>query len=70
MTDELRAQFLEIRGVGETTADEILAVLEDNPSDVGSDVADQLRTAHDYHENGDFEYAGKFLARAVEGLEE
>ena len=67
MSDELREELQTVRGVGDAKADEILEIVESNSVD--STVEDNLRSAWDYYQDGQYSYAEKFLRRAIEGLE-
>lgn len=67
---ELREALTDIQGVGDATADKILDAVEAHAdSDVPEDLAENVRSAWDYHHNGDYGYAGKFLERAAESVE-
>lgn len=71
LTDELRT----IDGVGEARAEEIVAIVDDHRDDQDDDldvddVRDLLESALDYHENGDHQYAEKFVRRALEALDD
>jgi Holliday junction resolvasome RuvABC DNA-binding subunit len=63
MKDDLTS----IQGVGDKTADKIMTVFEEHYS-TSDEVGENLETALEYYETGEYEYAGKFLRRAVDGL--
>lgn len=65
--EELRDALTEIRGVGDATAEEILAVLDDHGAD--DDVATLIEEAHDHHAAGEHQYAAKYVRRAHDALE-
>lgn len=65
----LEDELMEIRGIGEAKADEVLDVLEAHEKSVESEVAENIKSAWDYYDAGYESYAGKFLKRAYEGLE-
>lgn len=66
MKDELTS----IQGVGDKTAEKIMTVFEEhNSGSVPAEVKENLESAYDYYENEQYSYAGKFLRKAVEGLE-
>lgn len=67
MTEDLRDQLTDIRGVGDATADEIFDVLTDyEDSGVSDDLRENITAAWDYYENGQESYAEKYLRRAYE----
>jgi hypothetical protein len=57
----------DISGVGTETRKKIMTVFEEHNS-TSDEVVENLETALDYYEAGEYEYAGKFLRRAVDGL--
>jgi endonuclease III-like uncharacterized protein len=61
----MRKQLLAINGVGEATADKILAITEEHTT-TDTDVATQVRAAWDYYQADQYGYAGKFLRNAYE----
>lgn len=70
MATDLRDDLTEIHGVGDATADEILAVLDEHgQGGVPDTVRDHIQEAHDHHQAGEHEYAAKFVRRAVDALE-
>jgi hypothetical protein len=56
----------DISGVGTETRKKIMTVFEEHGT--SDEVVENLETALDYYESGEYEYAGKFLRRAVDGL--
>ncbi len=64
----LKDELTDIHGIGESKTEEIMTVFEDYDS-TNEVVESNLREAMDYYNNNEYEYAGKFLRRAVEGLE-
>jgi len=65
---DLYDELTDIDGVGEATAEKILAVVDGyNTPD---DVEDNVRKAFDYWESGKPGYAGKYLKRALLELDE
>lgn len=71
MADDLEDELTEIRGVGDATAEEILAVLDEYADDDVDDVVrEQIQEAHDHHEAGEHQYAAKFVRRAHAHLAE
>jgi endonuclease III-like uncharacterized protein len=64
----MKDDLTDIQGVGDKTADKIMTVFEEHNSGVSDDVRHNLEEAMSYYENEDYEYAGKFLRRAVDGL--
>jgi hypothetical protein len=69
MSDDLRDALTDIRGVGDAKADEIMTVFDEYERGVPDEVRSDLEAAYDYYQEGQYSYAGKFLRRAVEGLE-
>lgn len=65
----MKDDLTDIQGVGDKTADKIMTVFEEHNSGVPAEVKDNLESAYDYYENEQYSYAGKFLRKAVEGLE-
>jgi len=63
----MKDELTEIHGIGDAKADEILEIVESNSVD--STVEDNLRSAWDYYQDGQYSYAEKFLRRAIEALE-
>mgnify|MGYP000087706131 CR=1 FL=1 len=59
---DLKSELQEIRGVGESTADEILHVLEETQHN--EKVGDLLAEAKDYYEAGRPSYARKYVIEA------
>ena len=64
----MKDDLTDIQGVGDKTADKIMTVFEEHNSGTSDDVAENMKQALDYYESGEYEYAGKFLRRAVDGL--
>ena len=68
----LRDELTEIRGVGDAKADEMLDILDAHDGvDGGADVeaaSEHVKSALEYAESGDVEYAVKFLRRARDAL--
>jgi len=62
----LEQAFQEVDGVGPVKAEELVEIAQSEGVD--SDVADNVRSAWGYYENGDYSYMGKFLERAVNNL--
>jgi len=61
MSDDLRDDLLDIDGVGDATADKILAVFEDHDTD--AEPTGYLRRAIDAAESGDDRTARVYLQR-------
>ena len=59
----VRDDLMEIRGIGEAKADEILEIVGDN-----SKVKDHLESAIDYYEAGQDGYAKGYVYKAFEEL--
>jgi len=62
----LKDALQEIRGIGESKADEIMTVFEDYQQEQGEDYPPEVVEALDYLESGNPEYAKKFLRRVVD----
>ena len=65
MSDQLKADLMDIHGIGEAKADKILAVLADH-DDAPGDVTALLEQALSAHEAGHHAYAAKYVRRALE----
>lgn len=65
----LKDDLQEIRGIGKAKADSIMTVFEEyEQSGVPESVRQDLEEAMSYYEQGQYEYAGKFLRRVMEDL--
>jgi len=65
---DLYDELTEIDGVGDATAEKILAVIDAYSTSGG--VEDNVRQAYDYWQSGKPGYAGKYLKRAITELDE
>jgi len=63
----MKDALTEINGVGDKTADKIMTVFQEH-NGVSDDVRHNLEEAMSYYESEEYEYAGKYLRRAVDGL--
>lgn len=63
----LHDELTEIQGVGDATAEKILAVVDAH--DVSGELEAALTDAVGYHEAGQHEYAEKFVRRAYAEVE-
>lgn len=70
MSEALRQELMEIRGVGEATADEIVRVLDENHTTVDDTVRECLCEAWDYYQIDRPGYAEKYLREAMEHMGE
>jgi len=69
MTDDLRDALTDIGGVGESRADEIMALLESHETSSDLDgVGEKLDEALAYAEAGRPDYAMKFVRQARDAL--
>jgi endonuclease III-like uncharacterized protein len=67
---DLRDDLTEIQGVGEATADSILEVLAEHDTGTDSEVREAVLETWDYYQDGQYSYAGKYLERAVNHLQD
>ena len=65
---DLYDELTDIDGVGDATAEKILAVVD--AYSTTTEVEDNLRQAHDYWQSGKPGYAGKYIKRAISELDE
>jgi len=65
---DLYDELTDIDGVGDATAEKILAVIDAYSTSEG--VEDNVRQAYDYWESGKPGYAGKYIKRAITELDE
>lgn len=63
----MKEALTDIKGIGPKKAEQVLEVVE-KEAGVPEEVRANLQEAMSYYENGEYEYAGKFLERAMEGL--
>jgi len=62
----MKDELTEIRGIGDAKAEAVMEVVESNSVD--SDVAENVRRAYDYYQDGQEHQALSFLERAYELL--
>jgi len=65
---DLREELQTISGIGPAKAKEIINIVEEHNTD--DELAEQVRQAWDYYDDGQRRYAGKYLKRAVAYLED
>jgi len=64
---DLKGELMEIKGVGEATAEEVMNVLEETQSN--ETVASLLADALSYYEEGSPGYARKYVEQAYEEVQ-
>lgn len=65
---ELKGAFMDVDGIGDARADELLAIVAAQGYDTGDELKALLEDALDYHEAGEHAYAEKFVRRALDAL--
>ena len=65
---DLRDELMQIQGVGEARADEIIEIVERHKTGSADEVVATLQQAVDYDEQGDTDYAMKYVRRSLDLL--